>query len=578
MELVNWLEIDYDHTFTAEYNLLAFTKPGQWQFQVGGFINNTIDVFDTTNPMAPIRILGGSIIPDGSHYQINFEEDFDGIHNYLVLSPSRWLIPNIITLDVPSNLHDIANRADYIIISYTDFLDAIQPLAAYRANQGLQVKVVDVQDIYDEFNGGVFDPQAIQNFLAYAYSYWSAPVPKYVLLVGDGHYDFLNHLGDSGPNYIPPFMGEYDPWTGETASDNHFVTVSGGDDLPDMYIGRLPANSVSETTAMVNKILSYGQNPPQGGWTSQLTFVADNADAGGNFPALSDNIIDHYLPTDYDAEKIYYGIPPYGNSIDAQIGILNAINQGRLIVNYTGHGSVAFWASEHLLSVSSIDSLTNTGKYPLFLPMTCQEGYFVAPNYTSLAEGLVRAPDKGAIASFSPAGFGLAYGHDILIQGLYQAFFNNGTLQLGPATTFAKYYLLANGPGYLDLIDTYNLLGDPGTQLAISPTAVLVSFTGTAKAGTIQLDWETVNESSLVGFNLYRSETPDGIKQKLNSDLILAQNPGQMQGALYEYYDSVESGKNYSYWIELVQIYGRNLVGPISVLSPFWINLPVVVR
>ena len=64
-----------------------------------------------------------------------------------------------------------------IIISHADFLNAIQPLATYRAGQGFRVKVVNVQDIYDEFNGGVFDPQAIQSFLSYAYSHWVAPAP-----------------------------------------------------------------------------------------------------------------------------------------------------------------------------------------------------------------------------------------------------------------------------------------------------------------------------------------------------------------------------------------------------------------
>ena len=425
--------------------------------------------------MAPIRILGGSIIPNGSLYQINFEQELSGEHRYLVLSPSRWLTPLAITQDVPSNLKDPTNGADYIIISHADFLDAIQPLATYRASQGLRVKVVDVQDIYDEFNGGVFDPQAIQNFLAYTYSHWIAPAPSYVLLVGDGHYDLQNNYGDSGPNYIPPFLGEFDPWIGETASDNRFVTVSGDDILPDMYIGRLPANSAAETTAMVNKILSYEQNPTQGDWNTHLTFVADNADAGGNFPALSDNIADNYLPEEYTAEKIYYGLPPYDDPdpntriAATQAAILNAINHGSLIVHYNGHASTGFWASETLFSITSIESLTNNSSFPFFIPMTCMEGYFIWPDYPSLAESIVRASEKGAIASWSAAGFGLGGGHDLLAQGIYTAFFNYGMTRLGMASTYGKYYLDANGPGYRDLIDTYNLLGDPATRLNVPP-------------------------------------------------------------------------------------------------------------
>ncbi len=576
-QLVNWFDIEYDHTYTAENDQLYFTKPNLWQFQVGGYINSTLGVFEVTNPLAPVRILGGEVIPDGSLYQMNFEQDFSGNHSYLVISPSRWLHPLAITEDIPSSLKDPANAADYIIITHADFLNTIQPLAAYRASQGFRVRVVDVQDIYDEFNGGVFDPQAIQSFLSYAYLHWAAPVPVFVLLVGDGHMDFKNNYGNSGSFYIPPYLGEFDPWIGETASDNRYVTVRGDDILPDMYIGRLPVNSVAETSAMVTKILSYDQAPLQGDWNTHLTFVADNADLGGNFPVHSDLIADH-LSSGYTAEKIYYGLPPYQNAADAQAAIINAINQGRLIVHFTGHASIPDWASEKLISVTSIDSLTNTDNYPLFLPMTCQEGYFIRPTVPSLAESLVRASEKGAIGSFSPAGFGLANGHDILAQGIYQAFFNDGTTQFGAATTFAKYYLAANGPGFGDLIDTYNLFGDPASQLKISPTDVTVSFSAKALPGTIQLSWETVNELWMVGFNLYRSESLGGGRQIINPDLILAQKPGQMDGALYQYDDIVEPGSNYYYWIELNQVYGRNLIGPISILSPYWISLPVIVR
>jgi hypothetical protein len=583
--LINWFDIDFYHTYTSENNSLVFSgdQPGLWKLQIGGFSSDVIDIFDITNPLIPARIVNGSVVFTEPNYQVNFEQQVTGVNDYLALTPSRWLIPVAITQDVPSNLKDNSNGADYIIISHADFLSAIQPLATYRASQGLRVKVVDVQDVYDDFNGGVFDPHAIQTFLAYTYAHWIAPAPAYVLLVGDGHYDFKDNYGSSGTNYIPPYLGDFDPWIGETAADNRYVTVSGSDILPDMFIGRLPVNSVSETTDMVNKILAYDQNPSQGDWNTRLTFVADNADSGGNFPDLSNNIADHYVPSGYQAEKIYYSIPPYTVVADTRVAILNAINQGRLIVTYTGHASTQLWAGETLFSVNNIANLANAGMYPFFAPMTCLEGYFIFPkspgwNYPSLAESLVRASNKGAIASFSPAGFGLANGHDILAQGLYRAFFAEGTTQFGAATTFAKYFLDANSSSFRDLIDTYNLFGDPATNLKIAPTAVLVFFNGKALPGTIQLNWETINESWLVGFNLYRSESLTGTKQKLNLNLIPAQKPGQMQGALYEYDDAVDNGKIYFYWIELVQVYGRYMLGPISETLLNQINLPVVIR
>jgi hypothetical protein len=236
-----------------------------------------------------------------------------------------------------------------------------------------------------------------------------------------------------------------------------------------MFIGRLPVNSAAETTAAVNKILAYEQTSVQDNWNSKVLFIADNADSGGNFPVLSDQIANNYLPPSYSGDKMYYKIT-HNTVADARAAILAAINQGRLIVNYTGHAGVQYWASEQFLHVNSLPSLTNLGKYPFFLPMTCQEGYFIHPtaagyNYPSLAESLVRAADKGAIASFSPAGFGLASGHDFLAQGLYIAVFKNFITRIGDATNLSKLYLYANSTGYNDLIDTYALLGDPFTGL-----------------------------------------------------------------------------------------------------------------
>ncbi len=190
---------------------------------------------------------------------------------------------------------------------------------------------------------------------------------------------------------------------------------------------------------------------------------------------------------------------------------------------------------------------------------------------------MVLAADKGAIASFSPTGFGLAAGHDILAGGLYQAIFDEGFIQLGLSTNYAKYYLYANSTGYQDLIDTYMLFGDPATRLKTNPTAVtLASFTGKAQPDGVKLDWETANENWLVGFNLYRSDTADGPKQKLNNDLITAKKPGQNLGDTYSFIDPVSPGGKYFYWLELVQVGGSNTNEPIQVLMPYWINLPIV--
>ncbi len=131
----------------------------------------------------------------------------------------------------------------------------------------------------------------------------------------------------------------------------------------------------------------------------------------------------------------------------------------------------------------------------------------------------------------------------------------------------------------MDLIDTYVLFGDPATRLKTTPTAsTLISFTGIGFPGRIELNWETANEIWLIGFNLYRSDTLYGDKQRLNTEMILAKKPGQMYGDIYSFEGSLNLGGNNFYWLELVQITDNELAGPIQLASGFSTNIPIIFR
>jgi uncharacterized repeat protein (TIGR01451 family) len=468
---VNWFEIDYEDTHVAEGDVLPFneTDAGSWAYQISGFTTDTLEVLDVTSPTAPVRILSPTVEPMSSTFTLRFADAISSEHRYLALATGRRLTPLSLGEDAPSDLRSAANGADYVIITHGDFYTEVLPLADRRQFQGLRTAVVDVQDIYDEFNDGIFHPSAIHDSLAYAYEHWAPPAPSYVLLVGDGNYDFKDHMERHEPNYVPPRLAYVDPWIGEVAADNRYVCVSGDDILPDMHLGRLPAKTAAEASAMVNKILIYEEDPPPGDWNEQLLFVADNADDAGDFAALSDAIADGFLPAPYAAEKIYYKVT-HGSASQVKAGILGAINEGRLLVNYVGHATPQFWAFEHFLDLSDIPGLTNGGRLPLMVPMTCLDGYYIHPSpagddLSCLGEGIVRAPGGGAVASWSATGLGISTGHDFLNKGLFEALFHDDVVEVGPATTAAKLYLYANSGGYRDLLDTYVLLGDPALRL-----------------------------------------------------------------------------------------------------------------
>jgi hypothetical protein len=469
----NWFEIEYRDTFVAEGDEFVFEhQEAGWQYEVDGFAEDNPElyyVYDVTNPISVSYLTDFVVEPGGLSHVVKF---YDGAAEvgtkYWLLTSSQYKSPLDLFEDSPSDLVDPGNGADYIIITHSDFYDDVLPLANRRTEQGLRTTVVDVQDVYDEFRYGIFDPQAIHDFLAYAYEYWAKPSPSYVLLVGDGSYDFKNYLGYGEINYIPPYLALVDPNIGETAADNRYVTVSGDDIMPDMNIGRLPVQTSAEASVVINKILDYEQSPPTGDWNKNVLFVADNADDAGSFHTLSDDIADNYLPESYAAHKVYLGINyPYENpSVAAKDAVITTINNGCLLANYIGHGAVFYWAREKLLSVPDTTDLSNDGKLPMMLPMTCSEGYFHEPDpqCASLAESIVRAEGKGAIASWSPTGLGMALGHHYLNWGFFTAVFNDKQ-DIGTATYLGKLNLYESTTGYHDLLDTYVLFGDPFMKL-----------------------------------------------------------------------------------------------------------------
>lgn len=464
---IDWVELTYSRLFTATADLLSFgyDVTGTWKYQVNGLTSDQVLTFDVSDAGAVKEITGGLTVTVGSGFSFLFTDQVTAPTDYLVMSGSKFLSPISIVLDTPSNLQAATNGADYILLTHPAFYSDIVPLADHRASLGLRVAQIDVQDVYDEFGYGLTGATPIHDFLDYAASHWQPPAASYVVLVGDGNYDPKNYLGLNRTSFFPPYLAPVDPWINETAADNRYVTLTEGDNIPDMMLGRLPVNSTSQTSTMLDKIINYEQNPPAGDWNQRLLFVADNADSAGDFAALSDALIGSSVPLPYQYERTYYGetcLTP----AECKAAIIAGISDGRLIVNYIGHSGYTFWASEQLFHVNDIASLGNGYKLPIMLPMTCYDGYHIFPqsNLDSMGERIVRATGRGAVASWSPTGLGVATAHDFLDQGFLDALFKDGLRRVGEATTAGKLNLWA-AAGNHDLLDTYILFGDPALRV-----------------------------------------------------------------------------------------------------------------
>ncbi len=486
---VNWLNffrLTYERSFALTDEQLAFTSaPGPARFAVTGWAAPKSLAYDVTDPAAPVRLEGGVMIGAPGSYALHMSDSVAPGGRYFVLSPAALKAPLDLAADPASGLRSTIEGADYLIIAHADFVAGVQPLAAHRRSQGLRVRVIDVQDIYDEFSGGLFTPHAIRAFIAYAYFNWPAPAPSYVVLVGDGTYDFMDREGYGAKTYIPPFLAAVDPLMGETAADNRYVAVDGNDILPDLHLGRFPVNNQAELTAMVSKIVSYESMPESGPWRTKGVFVADNPDAAGQFGALSDTTA-AYLPPEFEIKRIYLGSADYpvSDAVKAQQATLDAFNAGALLFNFVGHSSVTNWAAELLFGINVLPQVNNGGRLPIVLPMTCLEGTYHNPRYAGLSESVVRLAGRGAIASWAPTGQGVASGHDFMHRGFYDALFSWDVRVLGDAATAGLLYLYTNArfpdgtPRFRDLVDTYVLLGDPATQIGVAPANLSLTASG----------------------------------------------------------------------------------------------------
>ena len=461
---VNWLEVDYAARYVAQGDRLAFAAPGTdaYRFQVAGFISPDVEAFDLTDLGRPVRLLNIQTAPEAGAFTAIFEDRPAAATRYLAQTAAGRRSPAGLVADTPSDWRSPAHGADEIILAYDGFYTDTLPLAAHRQAQGLRVAVVRVTDVYDEFGDGLATPQAIRDFLAYAYVNWAPPAPRYVLLIGDANLDYLDRFRTGRPNFVPTFIFDADD-VGETADDTWFGQATGHAPVPDLALGRLPARSPDDVRIMVAKIMAY-EAAPVDVWQGRLLFVADNApehQAAAELWAAQ-------MPGGYRVQSILAGRYPPGNPT---ADLVQGINRGAFLVSYVGHGNFdrwGVWSGGRLFDVTTVKALTNRERLPVVITADCLNGFFVHP-YTdeTMAEALVRKADGGAIAVWSPTALGWLSHQVILFEKFSRALFSAPAPALGDVILAAKRNAFQQGVKS-EMIESFTLFGDPALRLRLT--------------------------------------------------------------------------------------------------------------
>ncbi len=467
----DWFEVVYSRLLHAEKGQLLFRapEPGRREYRISGFTRSDISIYDVSDPFRPRRLVAPRVNAEKS-YSVTFS--YEGARNsqIFVLDQSAILSPESVSFCQPPDFRREA-EGEYVIITHPAFREQVQLLADYRRSRGLRVLVLEIQDLYREFNHGIYHPVAIRNFLAFAFEHWSKP-PQYVVLVGSGHWNLKAYPEfPSPPVYMPPNLAYVDPWQGEVDSTNLLATLLGGDPIPDVHIARIPAQTTQELNAYIQKVIAY-ESLPSGDAPASAVFVADNTpDRAGNFKEAAEGVIGTYFGKEQPIQAVSIFLNDYGcrqaNTAECQRvkdAIIEALNKKDcLFLNFLGHATIGAWTHEKVLDVDTLPQLTARQRLPILLSMTCLDGYWYHPGEESLVREMLFSPG-GIVAAFAPTGMGLSHGHDVLHRGFFDAVLRKGIWQLGPAIMEARKRLYESGSN-LDLLYTYTLLGDPALQI-----------------------------------------------------------------------------------------------------------------
>ncbi len=491
----DWYEVEYPRRFECHDRQLLFESPevpGIAQFNVSNLYSTNAYLFDVTDYFEVKKFQGQQI--DGEFARFQDTIGADVMTRYFLVDQSRIMKPTRFFRDEVSNLKEVSEPVDFLIITHSDFQKQAQALKSFRESYNqMPVMVAEVQDIYDEFSGGLLDPVAIRDFLKYTFQNWAGP-PAYVLLVGDGNYDYKNNLGTGAQNFIPPFT--LDP----SVSDDIYVLF--GDTLG-MVISRMPVSSDRAAEAVLDKIINYERDPEFGTWRNLITLVADDQWEGLGKPdgqyerhtPDTETLAKSHVPAAFNESKIYLMEYPFdykGMKPQAEEAVINAFNSGSLIINYMGHGNTNVWAHERAFQRSQdIPRLTNKRKLPLVYQASCSIGLFFNPIGEGLAEELFRAEEKGAVATISATGLVGAWSNAQLNFKVYDLLLNQNSLSVGQALLIAKLQRQLD-----DNDQKYVLFGDPVMQLGVPQLEVdfvEVSPDTLSALGLISIEGEVKN-------------------------------------------------------------------------------------
>lgn len=496
---IDFVAIDYykylaGHNKQFKFNFAdAVSQVGVGSFQINSAqsITQVWDVTDRYN---------ATFKPNTAN-TISFKMPLGELREYVAVDQNDFYLPadapnpKVVNQNLKGTILSGGN-VDYIIITTNELMSAANRLAnLHKTQSNLNVKVVPLDAIYNEFSSGQQDIVAIRNFIRYVYFAGNQTL-KYVNLMGDASTNYF----DTSASFVPIFHYLYTDLSGSSsqnfndwstfATDDFYVLLDATEGVfstqnyrgLDVSIGRMPVTNVQEANAMISKIEQYVGKDNAGRWKNVYTLLADDVDTGSDvglqvaINEMADELVSSKpyfnvkkVIADSYQQQVVAGGPRYPK---AKEDFLNGINNGSLVASYLGHGSATGLGGERYFEIPDIDKLNNVDKYPLFVIMTCDFTRFDDPSQKSGGEYLYLREKSGAIGIFATTRkIGITNAQTVTKVGAKWLFDYNNTL---PNLTMAEALTNTKNENFSES-GMISFIGDPALKLAMPKPNIVIT-------------------------------------------------------------------------------------------------------
>jgi hypothetical protein len=556
---LDWFEITCERKYEAVDDFIAFTSGdslGEIEIDVSGFTSGDISLFDISDPYAvkQVAVPPGNIVEDAGVYSLTFRDSISDTTFYIAVTSDavRDIESAELKKTTPPTLR--TTPGGYLIISHPDFASAMQPLIDQREAQGHTVVLATTDQVYDDFNNGMKSDTAVRRYIEYGYFNYGT---EYALLVGDSNVDrrglLLNSPSDpSDVDYLSShaFLQRdrqglnYEIWPNEL----WFASVDGPDDeLPDVYLGRLPVGSRAEIDGAIQKILTFENYAGSDPWKKRILLIADDQygrvsdicwTGQAHFMRSCDSVaviatdnsvvaadtLKYYLErcTKYDQPElrcpmtscctVTYITMSY-TRFNCTPEVKALLNDGSLFANFQGHANENVLTHETLIrediAENDILDLRNVDKPFVFFGYGCYISNFHRFRERQpfiqdcIGEKFVINPEGAGSACFASACAEPIVGNERFNPYVAHAIFDYLTPYDTHGNPVAARVLLGEVAltallryGSQSYIDQHALFGDPGMIIDMGPPLITT----------------TVNDSTIGGDYVFSGDEPETLK------------------------------------------------------------------